>query len=62
MLGAWGAALELLRIFILVSAGFVPELRKSEVRAMQKNASDKGSCSVGAYISESFTILVLSAV
>jgi len=60
MLGAWGAPVELLRIFLLSSADFVQELRKSEWG--QKNTSDKGCCSVDAYISESFTILFLSSV
>lgn len=50
-------AIELLRIFLLASTGFRQELSRTEVRAMQKNTSDRSGSSVGEYVSESFTIL-----
>lgn len=55
-------AVELLRIFLLASAGFGQELSKTTVRTIQKNTSDRIASSVGAYVSESFTILFLVSV
>lgn len=55
-------AVELLRIFLLASAEFGQELSKTEVRTIQKKTSDRIGSSVGAYVSESFTILFLVSV
>lgn len=50
--------MELLSVFWLLRV-LSKELRKYEMKAIQKNTSDKGSGSVGTHISKGFTNLFL---